>query len=392
MSENPVREEASGERSTAKIDPETLVLRGSPRRVVRFRRGLLIGVSAVGALSIIAVTWLALQPAGLRLAGQAEHLVDTDRKAPPESLSALPGSYGQVGKGVPDLGPPLPGDLGRPILAHQRKLEDGDLLAGSSSSGAHARQEAAERQQEAELRAVREASVLVQLASGKGTGSSGDFGAQDGSNTVVGESKPGKETPQGQPRLQGPFSPWQLNAGTVIAATLLTGINSDLPGLVTAQVTENVSDSATGRAVLIPQGARLIGRYDTGIAFGQSRALVIWERLIFPNGASIELDETPASDTAGHAGLKDRVNNHTGRLLKGIALATLLGVGAELSLGAESEIVEALREAGQQTANQAGQQIVSKNLATKPTITVRPGWPLRVVLHRELVLQPWRAE
>ena len=179
-------------------------------------------------------------------------------------------------------------------------------------------------------------------------------------------------------------------AGSVIAASLLTGLNSDLPGMVVAQVTANVFDTVTGRTLLIPQGSRLIGSYDSVVAFGQSRALLVWQRIILPDGSSIRIDNLPATDAAGYAGLEDRVDFHTWRLLKGVALSTMLGVGTELSIGEdESDLVRALRQSTQQSASQAGQQIVGKNLNIQPTITVRPGWPLRIIVHKDLVLRPW---
>ncbi|WP_262423172.1 TrbI/VirB10 family protein [Brevundimonas denitrificans] len=189
---------------------------------------------------------------------------------------------------------------------------------------------------------------------------------------------------------QPPGPPHQVLAGSVIAASLLTGVNSDLPGLVTAQVTEHVYDTVTGRTVLIPQGSRLIGAYDSVVAFGQSRALLVWQRIILPDGSSIQIDNLPTTDAAGYAGLEDRVDFHTWRLLRGVALSTLLGVGTELSLGdSESDLVRAIRESAQQNADRAGQQIVTRNLDIQPTIRIRPGWPLRVIVHKDLMLRPW---
>src|SRR3546814_11674231 len=92
---------------------------------------------------------------------------------------------------------------------------------------------------------------------------------------------------------------FRSQAGSVIAASLITGLNSDLPGLVTAQVTENVYDSVTGRTLLLPQGSRLIGSYDSVVAFGQSRALVVWQRIILPDGSSIRIDNVPATEPQG---------------------------------------------------------------------------------------------
>jgi len=191
--------------------------------------------------------------------------------------------------------------------------------------------------------------------------------------------------------LAQPVSPWTLQAGSLIAASLITGLNSDLPGLVTAQVTENVYDSVTGRSLLIPQGSRLIGSYDSVVAYGQSRALVVWQRIILPDGSSIRIDNVPATDTQGYAGLSDKIDAHTWQLLKGVALSTLLGVGTQLSFGStESDLVRAIRESAQQSASRAGDQLVTRNLNIQPTLRVRPGWPLRVVVHKDIVLPgPW---
>ena len=189
--------------------------------------------------------------------------------------------------------------------------------------------------------------------------------------------------------LQSPASPNMLMAGSVIAASLVTGLNSDLPGLVIAQVTQNVYDSATGRILLVPQGARLIGNYDSVVAFGQRRALVVWQRLILPDGSSIRLDAMPASDPSGYAGLADKVAFHMWRLLKGVALATLLGVGTELTVTGESDLVQAIRESAQTNTARAGDQLARANLDIQPTITIRPGAPVRLIVARDLILQPW---
>jgi type IV secretion system protein VirB10 len=182
-------------------------------------------------------------------------------------------------------------------------------------------------------------------------------------------------------------------AGTIISASLITGLNSDLPGEVTAQVTENVYDTVTGKILLIPQGSRLIGSYDSVIAFGQSRALLVWQRIIMPDGSSIQIDNLPATDAAGYVGLEDEVDYHTWTLLKGIALSTLLGVGTQVTFGnSQSDLVQAIAQSSQESTSQAGQRIVEKDLNVQPTITVRPGWPLRVIVNKDLVLRPYQAQ
>lgn len=217
---------------------------------------------------------------------------------------------------------------------------------------------------------------------------SDDPNGQQRKNAMVGRAN--AESDVNPHRLVEPVSPWTAHAGTVIAASLITGLNSDLPGLVTAQVTENVYDSVTGKTLLLPQGSRLIGRYDSMISVGQSRALVVWQRILLPDGSSIQIDNVPATDTQGYSGLSDGVDRHSWQLLKGVALSTLLGVGTELGSGSsESDLVRAIRESAQQNTARAGDQFVSRSLDIQPTLRVRPGWPVRVVVHKDIVLRPW---
>ena len=347
----------------------------------------------------------------------------TDRHTPADAVANLPGDYSKVTPTTPILGAPLPGDLGKPILDHQRELAAGGAMSADAAAvpqGMTAAEQAAEAERQriaAQAHQAREAGVMVQ-SSGRAAGASpatGGEGAATANMAPATESEQadrlaldpdrdqntqqrkldfmGQQTSGGiynAHALQTPASPYQVMAGSVIAASLITGLNSDLPGMVVAQVTEPVFDTVTGRILLIPQGSRLIGSYDSVVAFGQSRALLVWQRIILPDGGSIQIDNLPATDAAGYAGLSDRVDFHTWRLLKGVALSTLLGVGTELSLGSdESDLVRAIRQSTQQSANQAGQQIVSKNLNIQPTITVRPGWPLRVIVHKDIQLRPW---
>ena len=179
----------------------------------------------------------------------------------------------------------------------------------------------------------------------------------------------------------------------MIPASLITGLRSDLPGQVTAQVTEDVYDSPTGKILLIPQGARLVGQYDAQIAFGQSRALLVWNRLIMPNGRSIVLERQPGADTEGYAGLEDEVDNHWGMLFKAAILSTLLSVGSEAGMSGKNNgsLAEAIQQGASQSFNQIGQQVVGRSLNVQPTITIRPGFPVRVMVTHDLVLEPYRA-
>ena len=194
--------------------------------------------------------------------------------------------------------------------------------------------------------------------------------------------------------LQLPASPYQVMAGTIIPAALVTGMNSDLPGQVIANVTEAVYDTATGRFLLIPQGSRLIGRYDSKVSFGQRRVLLVWTRLILPDTSSISLDRLPGIDPAGYAGLEDGVDWHWDRIFAGAALSTLLGVGAELAApdrsGSDGKVIIATRQSAQDTVNQVGQEITKRNLSIQPTLTIRPGFPMRVMVNKDLILRPYQ--
>ncbi|TIN69789.1 MAG: TrbI/VirB10 family protein [Mesorhizobium sp.] len=393
-----------------KLDPEELQLRASPRRVVRFRRGVIIAIAALGSGAVFGVTMIALQGPALRIRDQAEDLYNTERKPTAEGLDTLPHDYSGMKPKPPVLGLPLPGDLGRPILERQRQL---GIVPGQDISAEEQRlaQQAIEARESRVLFRVENRAqqtdvgesvqtaqhpfeALPQSEAGRASASvvaaEGDQNNQQRKLDFLSQrSTGGIYNPHA---LQTPISPYQLMAGSVIAASLITGINSDLPGLVVAQVTENVHDTVTGNILLIPQGSRLIGVYDSVVAFGQKRALLVWQRILLPDGSSAEIDNLPASDTAGYAGLEDKVDFHTWQMIKGVALATLLGVGTEFSLGEnESDLVKAIRESAQQNASRAGQRITEKNLNIQPTIVVRPGWPLRVIVHKDIVLRPYAS-
>ena len=397
-----------------KVDPATLELRAAPRRVVRFKRNILIGAAVIGCLAILIVAYLALKGPGLH-ALKTDSDVTAGHRPTPDSLAGLPATYGDAAKPKVALGPPLPGDLGPPILEREKQLGTTSANAGDEAARAEEERLAQAAQQ------IQSAGVFFQIGQHAGGAGSVTGAAATATSTSPADGTavatataaphvaldPEKDQNDQQHKLdflgqtardtvnahtlQAPGSPYTVMAGSVIAASLLTGLNSDLPGMVTAQVTEPVYDSATGRALLIPQGSRLIGAYDSVVAFGQSRALLAWQRIVMPDGSSIQIDNLPATDAAGYAGLKDKVDFHTWTLLKGIAMSTLIGVGGQVAFGnSSSNLVEAIRESTQESTNQAGQRIVEKDLNIQPTLTVRPGWPLRVIVHKDLVLKPYK--
>ncbi|MBL27686.1 MAG: conjugal transfer protein TrbI [Rhodospirillaceae bacterium] len=399
-----------------KTDPEALKLRARPRPVTRFNRKVLIAGAALGSAAILGATLVALNPPSFQKGRSPDELYNVDRKQTAEGLSELPRSYGDLKKPPPKLGPPLPGDVGPPVVGMERNLGVTPPATPAFRPNAEDDAARAERLRLArQARQARESGVFFQISAreqtaqakvGQGTAPAAPEDAAQPNTRRLQLDPEQDQNYQGRKLdflnqkvddevynphpLQDPLSPYQVMAGTVIPASLVTGINSDLPGLVIAQVTENVYDTATGRYLLIPQGARLIGKYDSVVAFGQSRALVIWNRIVMPDGSSIVIENLPAIDTAGYAGLEDEVDYHTWRLITGVALSTLLGVGTELTFGdEESDLLRAIRESAQRDTNRAGQRITERNLNIQPTITIRPGWPLRVIVHKDLVLRPY---
>ncbi|TCU54660.1 type IV secretion system protein VirB10 [Novosphingobium sp. PhB57] len=391
----------------AKVDPETLALRSRPPRAIRFKREVIVGMAGTLALIIAGTAWYALGPIDLHLAGGSDNGANL-AKAPTEAISALPDSYDKV----PKLGPPLPGDLGRAIVEKQRAgiTPASNLLPGSEAAKPQARPDRADEERKSERQSglffasakVAAVSDAPEAASVQGTQPASqsdgklaiDFTAdpnaqQRKADFVAAEDSTGEVEPHA---LTPAASANMLSAGSVIAGSLITGLRSDLPGLVIAQVTQQVFDSATGRTLLIPQGARLIGSYDSLVAFGQKRALVVWQRIVMPDGSSIRLDNVPATDMSGYAGLADQVDAHAWQVIKGAAISTLLGVGTELTFTDESDLAQAIRQSTQQSLSRAGDQLVSRSLQVQPTITIRPGASIRLVVHRDLVLAPWRQQ
>jgi type IV secretion system protein VirB10 len=333
---------------------------------------------------------------------QGQELYSTDNRTTPDGLANLPKDY----SGVPKLGPPLPGDLGRPILNAQNAGQAVPVPPMAMPNPGISQEEQRRLQETESARTARLfSSTETRSASNPTTATATPAPQTDLASLGL---APQPSTPSVQDRqlaflnqtpdkrtvspdrVAAPASANVLQAGAVIAAALITGIRSDLPGQITAQVTENIYDSPTGKILLIPQGTRVIGQYDNGLGFGQRRVLLVWNRLIFPNGRSIVLERQPGADAEGYAGLEDGVDYHWGELFKAAALSTILSVGAEAGTSQnENSLVQALRQGASNSVSQTGQQIVSRQLNIAPTLTIRPGFPVRVIVTRDLVLEPY---
>jgi type IV secretion system protein VirB10 len=367
-----------------------LRLRSPKPPVARLSRKMIVVLSAGSCTAIVAAVAFAMTNHPER--AQASELYAVGG-TPPERLNALPRDYGSV----PKLGPPLPGDLGRPILAANTPAPPVGTGAPESQAAQQANEAHQRVMQERESartsRLFASDARLTPEVSGEGAASLSDVpaaGTGPGRRTVL--DGPVDRRTTSPDRLSAPASPFVVQAGAIIPAALITGVRSDLPGQIVGQVTEDVYDTPTGRFLLIPQGSKLIGAYDTGVAFGQSRVLLAWTRLILPNGRSLVLEKLPAGDSQGYAGVQDRVDRHWGTVFGAAVLSTVLGVGAQLGQHQhESEILDALRFGAAGTLNQVGQQAVGKALDVPPTITIRAGAPVRVMVTRDLVLEPYQS-
>jgi type IV secretory pathway VirB10-like protein len=298
-------------------------------RVTRLSRKVLAGAAAVGSAAIFGATFWALQNNRSHTSAPSE-LYTTDHHNVADGLEGLPRDYAGVPRQAPPLGPPLPGDLGRPIVNAQNAPSAGVAAIDSEQQRLDQEVEAARLSRLFASTGIREvASSIAQAASvGASTivpnqtnqpvqpGAADTFTQNGQDRKLVFVNASGDTRTTSPDRVAAPASTYVVQAGNIIPAALITGIRSDLPGQITAQVTENVFDSPTGRFLLVPQGTRLIGTYDSQVAFGQSRVLLVWTRLIMPNGRSIVLERQPGADTAGYAGLEDEVDNHWGALFK----------------------------------------------------------------------------
>ena len=430
------------------VSTPDLAIRAKPKPVKRFsRKALILGGTALSA-GLFAALAFALQSPDYGDSERPSELYNVSHKPMSDALDALPKTYADM---HPKLGPPLPGDLGAAFLeAKQGGVPVAELdnpfqyapkgapppkqykqaaayqsapapskrdearesglffsVGASQHSNAKAPDQFAQMDAQLEQAYANLANVNMHpegisshlpaqklrawLGQGAPIMGNTEFNAapshQNSKSAFLGQSAGEIYNPY---VLQSPKSPYQIMAGTLIPASLVTGLNSDLPGQVIGQVTENVYDTVTGEYLLIPQGSRLLGRYDSVIAYGQSRALVAWTRIIFPNGNSIQLDNLPAVDGQGFAGLKDKVDRHTWQFMKGAVLSSLLSVGSELSSDGEGRLARALQNAGQDTANIAGQRIIERSLNIQPTLSVRPGWRFSIIVSKDLILKPYQ--
>lgn len=388
--------------------PRPLPLRAkAPSPTSRLNRKAVMMVIAVlvGAIGLSVV--IAFSPSNHFEDGESR---DYRPPSPGEAVKSLPADYSAI-KRPPKLGPPLKGELGAAELAFKNTQKE----------------ESEEEKLERELRLTRikQATLarssdvsfpgitLSSLQSGYAANQSQSAGGSAQSPLMAG-SLPGNQRDEDnrqddksiflysnragseylhQP-LVTPASKYQLMAGTVVPGILITGINSDLPGQILGQVSQNVFDTVSGRSLLLPQGTKVIGEYDSRIVYGQERVLVVWTRLLMPNGSSISLEGMPGIDLSGYSGLTERVNNHYFRLLSGVLFGSILGAGAQMAQGGNRNIDPSFEQLALQGAaqniNQAGQQITRKNLNVQPTLEISPGHRFNIFLTKDVILEKYK--
>lgn len=194
-------------------------------------------------------------------------------------------------------------------------------------------------------------------------------------------------------KMEAPTTPFEIRAGAVIPGIMLSGINSDLPGQIMAQVSQNVYDTATGKYLLIPQGTRMVGTYSSDVGFGQEGVMIAWQRLVFPDGKALDIGSMPGADMAGYSGFRDKVNNHLMRIygsalfMAGITAGASIATNQGQNNGSGYEQPSVSSEMSSALGQQLGQvsaQIVSKNLNVAPTIEIRPGYRFNIVAVKDV--------
>lgn len=377
---SPEAEQESAE--VAPASPGGFRLDREPPQVMRLSRRTLAIAGAFAGVAIGGALLFALRP---ETPEPPENLYRAETPNRADVVTGAPVDYSDV----PESEPPLPGALDQPIVSAQL---DGAEISVPSADPVPEHEAARSSRIFSGINGssgAREAGGEAAIPTASESASSGM--ASDPALQRFPSSFSGRRSFESDERIWTASSPNVLQAGSVIPAALITAIHSDLPGQVTAQVTRNVYDSPTGRILLIPQGARLLGEYDSDIAVGQDRVFLIWTRLILPDGQSIGLDRQPGADAAGMAGLSDQTDFHWDRMLRAALVSSILGVGAELGTSSDDRLARALRDGAQDTFNQSGQQLVERELRVSPTLTIRPGFPLRVIVTRDLIIEASRG-
>ena len=336
-------------------------------------------------------------PKPLTVAQQARLKRLAARYALFDSAVAAPTGVRQIAARSPGS-PPPPADATGPtdVQGLRAQLEAARAQGDATATGAQA--------QLADFERSAQAAGAGGGLGGSGLANAAGIAAQDASSIASGsEGRNGTRNSYDQfggrgntdrwrlaQSTQAPRSPYELRAGFVIPATLISGVNSDLPGQIVGQVSQNVWDTPTGRHLLVPQGSRLVGAYSANVVYGQRRILIAWQRIVFPDGKALDLGSMPGGDAAGYAGFKDQVQTHFFRVISQAVLLSAVTAGISLSqpqdinsngqVSAQSALSQAL---GQQLG-QVTSELIRKNLNVSPTLVIRPGYRFNVIVVKDL--------
>jgi type IV secretory pathway VirB10-like protein len=409
--------------------PEPLSGRGPAPRVKRFnRKTVYILATVAGVIVVLAFgTSLSRRPPYNQNEAAAQKVAAGTTTS--DAINGLPNDYGQL-KRPPQLGAPMPGDIGEiahasgalnqaphypgvPQPAAQRQLtpleqyeqqlalerikrgdqarqggfnfEGGGNRGGTGASNSELIEKALAQQN----LAGRPGAGLVPVGEARNAARDDDNRQDDKSNFVNSERNNRWQLKLGQ--MKAP-SPYTLFSGTIIPGVLITGINSDLPGQIKGQVAQNIYDTVTGHYLLLPQGSVLIGQYDSRVTFGQSRVLIVWTRIIRPDGSNIDLEGMPGADLTGYAGLTGDIDRHIWRLLGAVVLGSVIQAGAQSggNLGYGSQTFgDTARQGLGSGVSDATQQMTRKELQLQPTITVAAGERFNVFLTKDVIMSPY---
>ncbi len=300
---------------------------------------------------------------------------------PPENIREAPANY--------DLATLQPPEEGHDYFWGDH-APAGATLSTPDGAGSATYEPARPSPLEAEADAARTSSILFSERRGVARPADGRSFTETGRRAAFLNGQRGRDEGTLDAIYAPPRSPYTVQAGATISAALITALNSDQPGRAIAQVSENVFDSVTGETLLIPQGARLIGSYDSDTDYGERRLLVVWNRLIMPNGWSIPLRAMPGADAAGSAGLTGDVDAHIGRIAFASLVSAVLGVAANESEDEEdARLSQSIGDAAAQQAAQTGSRLVDRELNVRPTLRIRAGARVRVLVSQDIQLRPY---
>jgi type IV secretion system protein VirB10 len=349
-----------------------------PRRLSR--KTLMAGALGLGALIAFALI-NGLSGRDRRPASGEDASQDLQVANPPENIRQAPANY--------DLATLQPPEEGRDYFWGDHAPADA-ALAASDDSSPTTYERAPPSPLETEAEAARVSSILFSGRRGAAGAADAQSFTETGRRAGFLNAQRGRDDGVLDATYAPPRSPYTVQAGATISAALITALNSDQPGRVIAQVSENVFDSVTGEILLIPQGARLIGSYDSDTTYGERRLLVVWNRLIMPNGWSIPLSAMPGADAAGSAGLTGDVDAHLGRIAVASLISAVLGVAANESEDEDdARLSQSIGDAAAQQAAQTGSRLIDRELNVRPTLRVRAGARVRVLVSQDIQLRPY---